>query len=151
MPISGQSSQPRKRLTKNATVRADASGRIDAACQLVVAGKLALRDITAWVHQFGVSDSEFRLLWLLFQLEGPTATCEIDQAELAEQLAVSAAQVSGVVERLMQRDLVVRVLDGADRRRQLWRLAGAGAQLVRDVIASVAAFEAPAPAQENAA
>lgn len=151
MPISGQSLQPRKRLATNAGVRADASERIDAAFRLVVAGKLALRDITAWVHQFGVSEPEFRLLWLLFRLEGPTASCAVDQAELAEQLAVSAAQVSGVVERLMQRELVDRVLDGADRRRQLWRLAGAGEGLVRDVIASVAAFEASIPGQENAA
>jgi DNA-binding MarR family transcriptional regulator len=151
MPKSGRPLQPSKRLTTDLAVRRDASERIDAACRSVVAGKLALRDITAWVNRFGVSDTEFRLLWLLFQLEGPTTSCAIDQAELAEQLAVSAAQVSAVVERLMQRELVVRILDGADRRRQLWRLAGAGEQLVRNIIASIAAFEASSRTREDAA
>jgi DNA-binding MarR family transcriptional regulator len=113
--------------------------RIDAACRLAVAGKLALRDLAAWVRGYGVSECEFRLLWLLFpdEREGATRGCVLDQGELADRLAVSAAQVSGVVERLQASELIDRVRDGADRRRQLWRLAHAGEALVLDVVASV--------------
>jgi DNA-binding MarR family transcriptional regulator len=118
----------------------DASGRVDRACRLAVAGKLALREIAAWVEDAGVSETEFRLLWLLFQQEHGEASksTALDQADLAERLAVSAAQVSGVIERLRQRELVDRVPDVSDRRRQLWRLASTGETLVQTVIVNVA-------------
>jgi DNA-binding MarR family transcriptional regulator len=116
------------------------SGRVDRVCRRAVAGKLALREIAVWVEGMGVSETEFRLLWLLFQQEHGEASksTALDQADLAERLAVSAAQVSGVIERLRQRELVDRVPDVSDRRRQLWRLASTGETLVQTVIANVA-------------
>jgi DNA-binding MarR family transcriptional regulator len=107
---------------------------------LAVAGKLALREIATWVDGSSVSESEFRLLWLLFLQahDEESKSTDLDQADLAERLAVSAAQVSGVIERLRQRELVDRVPDVSDRRRQLWRLASTGETLVRTVIANVA-------------
>jgi DNA-binding MarR family transcriptional regulator len=88
----------------------------------------------------GVSETEFRLMWLLYQhAHGEASNSTVlDQADLAERLAVSAAQVSGVIERLRQRELVDRAPDGNDRRRQLWRLASAGETLVLTVVAHVA-------------
>jgi DNA-binding MarR family transcriptional regulator len=141
MPRFGEQPLPRARPATGAGSRpSDAPGRVDRACRLAVAGKLALREIAAWVEGIGVSETEFRLLWLLFQQEHGEASKSsvLDQAELAERLAVSAAQVSGVIERLRQRELVDRVPDVSDRRRQLWRLATAGGAFVSTVVAHVA-------------
>jgi DNA-binding MarR family transcriptional regulator len=118
---------------------AAASRLIDAACQQAVAGKLAVRDLATWTRPFAVSEMEFRLLWLLSQSEWIGGdVCERDQAELAEQLAVSAAHVSAVVERLRAQGLIEPVRDGADRRRQLWRVAASGLARVGDVVSRLA-------------
>ena len=142
MPRLGEQPAPRARLATGAAKRpSDAPGRVDRACRQAVAGKLAMREIAAWAEEIGVSETEFRLLWLLFQqahgeASKPTA---LDQAALAERLAVSAAQVSGVIERLRQLKFVDRVPEVRDRRRQLWRLATAGEALVLTLVAHVAA------------
>ena len=145
MPRFDDLPRPRASFAAEAAVRPPASEQIDAACRQAVAGKLATRDITAWVRAFGLNETEFRLLWLLFQHEhgGLRADGALDQAALAEGLAVSAAQVSGVVERLRGRGLTDRVLDGSDRRRQMWRLANTGDALVVAVVGSVSALDAP--------
>jgi DNA-binding MarR family transcriptional regulator len=52
---------------------------------------------------------------------------------------VSAAQISGAVERLQAAALVDGVRDREDRRRQLWRLDAAGQSLVLGIAASVEA------------
>jgi DNA-binding MarR family transcriptional regulator len=142
--------------SSSAAFRSDAAvQRIDAACRQAVAGKLALRDLAAWLRGHGATEGEFRLLWLLYHGEGHGACRRraFDQARLAEQLVVSPAQVSGMVERLRSAALIDRVRDGADRRRQLWRLAAAGDALVRAVVASVEAgdFEAVTAERQEAA
>ena len=116
--------------------------RIDAACQLAADGKLAARDIAAWLRGFQVTEPEFRLLWLLSQSRGDRpAHDKFDQAELAELLVVSPAQVSGAVERLRSLGMLERTTDHHDRRRQLWRLADGGRQLLSAVVASVAGID----------
>jgi DNA-binding MarR family transcriptional regulator len=112
------------------------------ACRLAVAGKLAARDLTAWVAGFDVSETEFRLLWLLSSAmhadcKAPAPAPAVDQAELASRLAVSAAQVSGVVERLRHAGLIEHGAGSGDRRRQFWQLAEAGRELVREIVAAV--------------
>jgi DNA-binding MarR family transcriptional regulator len=162
MPRFGGQPRPRTRPAVGATPRpSEAPGRVDRACRLAVAGKLALREIANWVEGVGVSETEFRLLWLLYQhaLDEASKSTALDQADLAERLAVSAAQVSGVIERLRQCELVNRVPDGNDRRRQLWRLATAGETLVLRVVTHVASgipplappFEGEGFRQEDAA
>lgn len=115
---------------------------IEAACARVVAGKLAMRAIAAWAEPLNLSEAEFRLLWLLYQRspENAVDAAPLDQAELAERLAVSPGQISGVVERLQARQLIACSVDGADRRRQLWRLADGGAELIAKAAASVQGF-----------
>jgi DNA-binding MarR family transcriptional regulator len=126
MPKPNSSSRP--------TPPTPAVARVDAACRRVTDGKLAARDLIRWLATAGVSESEFRLLWALFQCCGTP-----DQADLAAQLAVSAAQVSVVVERLQSDGLIVGTADPGDRRRQLWRLSPTGGTLVHAVLAQVAA------------
>ena len=116
--------------------------RISAACRLAAEGKLAARRIASWLAGSEINEPEFRLLWLL---AGATSTsvsaAALDQAELAERLVVSPAQVSGAVERLRSLGLVERVQHQRDRRRQLWQVTEAGDALLRQIIDRVhAAF-----------
>jgi DNA-binding MarR family transcriptional regulator len=132
----------------------DARGRIDSACRQAVAGKLALRELARWVDGSGVSETEFRLLWLLFASDEQTRRCArspLDQCELAKQLAVSPAQVSGVVERLRTLVLVERVTCQGDRRRQCWQLTTAGRALILKIVAAVDAFSQVSLAGKGAA
>lgn len=127
--------------------------RIETACRLAVAGKLAARDLTAWVTGFDVSETEFRLLWLLSHASSADAKApmpSVDQAELATRLAVSAAQVSGVVERLRHAALIEHAAGSGDRRRQFWQLAESGRDLVQAIIASVEALPAGRTGKEAA-
>lgn len=129
-----------------------AAERIDAACRQTAAGRLAARDLAEWVCEFGLSEAEFRLLWLLYRGEalGEPRTAAslkseqhpaeglLDQAKLAARLVVSTAQVSGVVERLQTWQLIAGVRDSGDRRRQMWRLTETGEALLQTVTRCVA-------------
>lgn len=117
----------------------DSAERIDAACRLASEGKLAARRIAAWLHSVPVNEPEFRLLWVLAggsQREG--AATSLDQADLAERLVVSPAQVSGAVERLRSLGLLERIQHERDRRRQLWQVTSAGDELLRRIVNQVA-------------
>lgn len=114
--------------------------RIDAACRSAAEGKLAARMIAAWLEGAEISEPEFRLLWLLAGAADLSATAaSMDQAELAEQLVVSPAQISGAVERLRDLGLLERAANRGDRRRQLWRVTVAGDALLRRIVDQVAA------------
>jgi DNA-binding MarR family transcriptional regulator len=119
--------------------------RIDDACRRAVSGKVAARDIAGWASPFGISETDFRVLWRLFTAEAGArplrAGPELDQAELAAELAVSPAQVSAVVDRLRQANVIAAV-PTEDRRRQVWRLAPAGRELLDAVVAAVASTPA---------
>ena len=128
-----------------------ARGRIAAACLQVVTGKHAARELAAWIAGSGVSEAEFRLLWLLFDLMSARADAELDQARLAERLAASPALVSGAVERLRILGLIDVRLPASDRRCQQWRLTPAGGQLVLRVVAAVDALPPREGARRDAA
>jgi DNA-binding MarR family transcriptional regulator len=127
---------------KRAGSREGAVRRITKACRRAIAGKLASRQLAAWVDGFAVGETEFRLLWELYTSQGTEAAPTFDQAELADRLAVSAAQVSGVVERLRRSQLIARPAVDGDRRRQFWQLTPAGKALVQQIIAAVNAGSA---------
>jgi DNA-binding MarR family transcriptional regulator len=112
-------------------------------CLQAVAGKLAVRQLAAWARPFGVSETEFRLLWLLVSDGSVRGSSANDQADLAERLAVSAAQVSAVVERLRVAGLVEGDRQSSDRRRRLWRPTSQGFALVDGVVTRVAASGIP--------
>ena len=109
--------------------------RINAACHSAAEGKLAARRIAAWLGGTEINEPEFRLLWLLAGTASSGASAAaLDQADLAEQLVVSPAQVSGAVERLRSLGLVERLQHQRDRRRQLWRVTEAGDALLRQIV-----------------
>jgi DNA-binding MarR family transcriptional regulator len=55
------------------------------------------------------------------------------QKDLAIETGVSSAQMSGLVEQLRQRGLLVAVRRPQDRRQQFWYLSGEGRRLLDDV------------------
>jgi DNA-binding MarR family transcriptional regulator len=126
--------QPKSLPAACITQGTSATVRIDDACRRIAAGRLAARELSGWTLDAGVSEAEFRLLWILFRDSSAP-----DQAALAARLAVSPAQISGAVERLRTSSLIELSVDPGDRRRQLWRLAPAGAALVHQVLVRVAA------------
>lgn len=116
--------------------------RIEQACRDAAAGKLAVRDIAAWLQGDAVNEPEFRLLWLLSRHGRGEGREALDQAQLAERLVVSPAQVSGAVERLRSAELLERVDAKGDRRRQLWQVTMSGEQLLNRVVDRVAGLAA---------
>lgn len=157
MPASGRkpSTAPR---TLGAASHGDAVAQVDAACRRVVAGKLATKELAGWVRELGVTESEFRLLWQLeFSASGDAVEAGSrhesppDQAMLAERLALSPAQLSGLVERLGATGLIEPERCSRDRRRQTWRISLAGRLLVGNVVARVGLSHSTAATAQEAA
>lgn len=114
-----------------------AAARWVALAQRMLACSRAFRDELAhYAADWPINEQEFLLLWTC--REAPPAG--VSQTELAERLAVSAAQVSGLVEKLR----CERFLEGHrgehDRRRQLWRLTPEGQTLLAGCLADLVAW-----------
>jgi DNA-binding MarR family transcriptional regulator len=73
-------------------------------------------------RRYGLSEPELALLWAC--RKAPPGGR--GQRELAEELAVSPAHVSGLVERLRRAGLLRARTAEEDRRRRLWQLTPAG-------------------------
>lgn len=85
------------------------------------------------VRPAGLSETEFRLLWLCRQSD-PRG---VNQTELRERLAVSPAQVSALVEQLRRKQLLLGQRSPSDRRRQCWRVTSEGRALVASLAAQL--------------
>jgi DNA-binding MarR family transcriptional regulator len=120
-----------------------APARIDAMCRGIVAGKLATRELGALVRPVGLGEAEFRLLWALSNCGSDVTSTPAAQSGLADKLAVSPAQISGLVERLRSQGYIETGSAGGDRRRQVWRLTGTGQQAIAKVLNVVAALGIP--------
>jgi DNA-binding MarR family transcriptional regulator len=130
-----------------------AASLVDDACRSIVQGKQASRELNRWVGTVDVSETEFRLLWQLERAgdSEPLEVAALDQVALAERLAVSPAQVSGLVERLAASEYIASHPLPADRRRQLWRITLAGKLLLSTVLQQVQTHvSAPTIAKEVA-
>ena len=76
-----------------------------------------------------LSYTEFVVLWFC---ERATA-CGVPQKDLVTATGVSPAQISGVVEQLRRRGLLVAERGPQDRRQQLWHLADEGRRMVAEL------------------
>jgi len=81
-----------------------------------------------------LTEPEFLLLWACRRAP-PRG---VAQSQLAARLAVSAAQVSGLVERLRRGGLLEGRRGPSDRRRQFWRLTPAGEATLQAGLAGMA-------------
>ncbi|NIP86427.1 MAG: winged helix DNA-binding protein [Planctomycetales bacterium] len=91
------------------------------------------RMLAAGARPRGLSDIQLQLLDRCAAEQNGIA-----QRQLADALAISAAQVSHLVESLRRRDLIVGHRPAEDRRRQVWRLTPAGHQLLDEVMSDLA-------------
>lgn len=89
----------------------------------------------------GLSDTDCLILWAC----GHAPAEGHAQHALANMLAVSPAQLSGLVERLSRCGWIVGRRPAHDRRRQYWRLTPTGQVLVEQLIADVARWLDHAP------
>ena len=131
---------------------ADAATQIEATCQLIAAGRLAAHQLALHAKAYGLSEAEFRLLWLLRNSSHTTkADNLLDQKSLSDRLGLSPAQVSAVVERLRKKNLIEGFASLTDRRRQVWQLSAEGTVLVEKSIStfSTNAGNSPAPSQQE--
>lgn len=95
----------------------------------VLLGALA-RDRCAPLLATTLTLQQLRVL-LLVHLDGP-----LGGHDLAERLGVSAPTVSGLLDRLAERGMVVRHEDVEDRRVRKVRLSPAGTQVVEEVLSA---------------
>ena len=92
-----------------------------ALCQRFVGTLLA-----ADLHPWGLGYTELIVLWMCER----AAVRGVGQKELVSAAGVSAAQMSGVVERLRQRGWLTAERGRQDRRQQLWCLAPEGQRVM---------------------
>ena len=85
------------------------------------------RELRKETEQFGVTSRQVTLLWLVKRSPGLTLKA------LADAEAISAPALSGQVDRLEQRGLLVRVRSTVDRRRVGLELTSEGERLLRSV------------------
>jgi MarR family 2-MHQ and catechol resistance regulon transcriptional repressor len=109
---------------------------VELAERIVVCAKVVRADLALETPGLRIGAAEFSLLWVC--REAPAGG--IGQKELAETLAVSAAQVSGLVERLRRQGLIEGSRAASDRRRQLWRLTPEGHRLLHHVLRDLSAW-----------
>jgi len=106
---------------------------LDTICQRIADGRRWARLLASAVREYGMSEAEFRLLWLLCEVE----QTRLEQSRLVERLRVSPAQVSALVEKLRLQQMITPVADGKDRRRKLWQLTVHGQTSFAAVITTV--------------
>jgi DNA-binding MarR family transcriptional regulator len=96
-------------------------------------GRQLRRALGECVAARGLTDTDCLILW---------ACCEAPpegqaQHELATQVGVSPAQLSGLVEQLGARGWIVGRRPAHDRRRQYWRLTPVGQTLVEQMLGDI--------------
>jgi DNA-binding MarR family transcriptional regulator len=124
-----QARQGRLALTAN-TPEFDGSCEVGRACYVAADGRRAARALGQWCERFQLSEPEFQVLWCLRNGVGSG----FDQTMLAKRLAYSPAQVSSTAERLRLRGWIAQQSTSGDRRRNLWHLSEAGAEVVREML-----------------
>jgi len=97
--------------------------------RVVALARQLRRGLAAACRPAGIGETELLCLWACsFE-----ASAGISQSRLCARLGVSAAQVSGVVDSLRRRGLLVCDRDPTDRRRQLWRPTPEGLAALAEV------------------
>jgi DNA-binding MarR family transcriptional regulator len=111
----------------------DSPAPVERTCRTVVDGRRAARALAEWLRRFELSEPEFQVLWRLRDV----AVEGLDQTTLANQLALSPAQVSATVERLGTRGWIIAHSRPEDRRRRLWQLSASGRTMLQSILSHV--------------
>jgi DNA-binding MarR family transcriptional regulator len=120
----------------NQTSSKSAARWVALAQRMLACARVFRDELASHAAEWHVNEQEFLLLWSC--REAPPDG--VSQTELAERLAVSPAQVSGLVERLRCGRLLESRRAECDRRRQLWRLTPAGQVVLGDCLSDLVAW-----------
>lgn len=101
--------------------------------QLSTLSRLVRAGLTERLESRALGWSQFSLLWVCHEW----ASVGLSQNELSGLLGVSSAHVSGLVEQLRSKGLLVGHRAASDRRRQVWRLTDEGRALLGEVLADL--------------
>jgi len=104
-----------------------AASWIESAVRVLICARGLRVRLAAEATRFGLAGTELELLWACAQAPRQGYS----QGELAQILAVSPAQISGLVERLCAAGLLQCLAAEGDRRLRLWRLMPAGQAIWR--------------------
>lgn len=88
------------------------------------------------ICRWGVNEVELLVLSLCRET-AETAEPGVAQSELVANIGVSAAQMSGLVDRLRRQELLVARRCDSDRRKQYWVLTGQGNRLLDEIQADL--------------
>ena len=102
---------------------------IEVAQRVLVSARRVRVRLAAEARRHGLCEPEIEMLWAC--AKAPADGCS--QNELADDLAVSPAHVSGVVERLRIAGLLECAMVRSDRRLRLWQLTPAGQAIWRAI------------------
>ncbi len=100
----------------------------EAALATVLTGLLLEREAWLLLRPYGLTDSQFNVLYLLRDQCGPDGT--LNQTELGRMLVVNRSNVTGLVDRMEQAGWVQRLDDPDDRRVKRIQLTPAGRRLL---------------------
>jgi DNA-binding MarR family transcriptional regulator len=109
---------------------------VELAQRVLVCARMLRNELGQQAGRWQLSEPEFSLLWVCCK----APPLGFSQNELADKLAVSAAQISGLVEQLRGAGLLQGRRAATDRRRQLWRLTDAGETTLRTILADTSAL-----------
>ncbi len=101
--------------------------------ELVVCGRLLRSGLLCRSERWDLTAPEFSALWLCRRAPRSGGS----QREMAREMAVSPAQVSGLVEQLRRKGLLEGRRAETDRRRQIWRLTIDGQATLDAVLADL--------------
>jgi DNA-binding MarR family transcriptional regulator len=121
--------------TPSASAQAGLRGAqwVELICEISKYQQLVRNLLSERAGRWNLTDTEFLVLWLC-RRAGPEG---IAQHELATTVGISAAGMSGLVEKLRCRNLLDSRRSPRDRRRQLWQPTPSGAQILDDVCATL--------------
>lgn len=91
------------------------------------------RTVADRIRRWGFTDVEVLVLWLCHESAEPG----LAQSELVANIGVSAAQTSGLVERLRRQGVLVAKRNDSDRRKQYWSLTGDGNRILNEIRADL--------------
>ena len=122
---------------------------LDTICQQISQGRQLARQLTLVLRGQSLNEVDFRVLWLLSR----QGSMRLEQRGIAEQLGVSPAQVSTLVEKLRRQNLIDPHINDGDPRRQHWQLTSLGRERFGAAVAIVEHFLTlqPHSQQEEAA
>ncbi len=97
---------------------------------LVSANDLLIQILNSNYAKFGISETKFNALFLLYKSKEEGMLL----SELGEEMVVTRANITGLIDRLEKDELVRRLSHPTDRRSKIAKITSKGIQLIENII-----------------